>query len=257
MSMRVGIVGVSGYGGGEALRLLASHPSFELVYAAGESSAGARLSEKFPGISPKLADLTIEKWDPAALPKLDVLFASLPTGASAEPLARVPRETKIVDIGGDHRYVEGWTYGLADVWPERIRTRVARRQPRLLPRRHADGARAAAGREADRPSRDHRRRQDPASAAAGRGGGDSKFGYAEVNEDTAAYGLLKHTHMPEISATIAKLAGRGGRRPGLHAAPGPDDARHPRDDLRARPGDDRAVASTRPGGSTRAGRSSA
>ena len=33
--------------------------------------------------------------------KLDVLFASLPTGASAEALARVPREVKIVDIGGE------------------------------------------------------------------------------------------------------------------------------------------------------------
>ena len=75
----------------------------------------------------KLAELVIEKWDPAALPKLDVLFASLPTGASAEALARVPRGRKIVDIGGDHRYVEGWTYGLADVWPEQIegQTRVA------------------------------------------------------------------------------------------------------------------------------------
>ena len=34
MSIRVGIVGISGFGGGEAMRLIASHPSFELVYAA-------------------------------------------------------------------------------------------------------------------------------------------------------------------------------------------------------------------------------
>ena len=40
MSIRVGIVGISGFGGGEAMRLLASHPSFELVYAPGEGSAG-------------------------------------------------------------------------------------------------------------------------------------------------------------------------------------------------------------------------
>ena len=45
-------------------------------------------------------------------------------------------------------------------------------------------------------------------SGAGRGGGgDSKFGYAEVNEDLMAYGLLKHTHMPEMSKTISKLAG--------------------------------------------------
>ncbi|RYI15693.1 MAG: hypothetical protein EON48_11085, partial [Acetobacteraceae bacterium] len=80
-----------------------------------------------PRVPAKLADLVIEKWDPKALPKLDVLFASLPTGASAEALARVPKTVKIVDIGGDHRYAEGWAYGLADVWPDRIvgQTRIA------------------------------------------------------------------------------------------------------------------------------------
>lgn len=40
MNIRVGIVGISGFGGGEALRLIANHPSFELVYAAGEARIG-------------------------------------------------------------------------------------------------------------------------------------------------------------------------------------------------------------------------
>lgn len=85
--IRVGIVGVSGYGGGEALRLCAGHPSFQLVYVAGETSAGAALVEKFPGLG-LLGDLIIQKWDPAALPDLDVLFASLPTGESRALLAK-------------------------------------------------------------------------------------------------------------------------------------------------------------------------
>src|SRR6516164_9131533 len=124
MSIRVGIVGISGFGGGEAMRLVASHPSFELIYAAGEGSAGSRLVDRFPGVPAKLAELVIEKWDPVTLPKLDVLFASLPTGASAEALARVPKDVKIVDVGGDHRYVEGWAYGLADVWPAQIKGQI-------------------------------------------------------------------------------------------------------------------------------------
>ena len=93
MSIRVGIVGVSGYGGGEALRLCATHPAFEVAYVAGESSAGAKLVEKFPGIG-KLAELTIQKWDPADLPDLDVLFASLPTGESKDALAASPPAPK-------------------------------------------------------------------------------------------------------------------------------------------------------------------
>ena len=87
MSVRVGIVGISGFGGGEAMRLVAGHPSFELIYAAGEGSAGSRLVDRFPGVPAKLADLVIEKWDPVNLPTLDVLFASLPTGASTEVTA--------------------------------------------------------------------------------------------------------------------------------------------------------------------------
>ena len=206
MSIRVGIVGVSGYGGGEALRLIASHPTFELVYVAGESSAGQKLVERFPGVAPKLANLEIVKWDPAALPKLDVLFASLPTGASQEPLARVPSSTKIVDIGGDHRYADGWTYGLADVWPEQIRGQSRIANPGCYP---AATLTPLAPLLAEKLIEPHGIIADAKSgvSGAGRGGGDSKFGYAEVNEDLMAYGLLKHTHMPEMSRTIAKLSG--------------------------------------------------
>ena len=58
MSIRVGIVGVSGYGGGEVLRLCATHPTFELVYVAGEGSAGQKLIDRFPGVG-ALGDLVI------------------------------------------------------------------------------------------------------------------------------------------------------------------------------------------------------
>src|SRR5262245_4097351 len=124
--IRVGIVGVSGYGGGELLRLCEAHPEFELTYVAGESSAGTRLIERFPSLA-KYGELIIQKWDPSNLPALDILFASLPTGESTQALSRVPTATRVVDIGGDHRYVGGWTYGLADVFPDQIRksTRVA------------------------------------------------------------------------------------------------------------------------------------
>lgn len=67
------------------------------------------------------------------LPKLDVLFASLPTGASGTALARVANGVKIVDIGGDHRYVQGWTYGLADVWPDQIKRQSRVANPGCFP----------------------------------------------------------------------------------------------------------------------------
>jgi N-acetyl-gamma-glutamyl-phosphate reductase len=206
MSIRVGIVGISGFGGGEAMRLVASHPSFELVYAAGEGSAGSRLVDRFPGVPTKLAGLIIERWNPEALPKLDVLFASLPTGTSAEALARVPKDVKIVDIGGDHRYAEGWAYGLADIWPTEIKGKDRVANPGCFP---AAVLTALAPLLADKLIEPGNIVIDAKTgiSGAGRGGGDSKFGYAETNENLVPYGLLKHVHMPEIATTIEHLSG--------------------------------------------------
>ena len=209
MSIRVGIVGVSGYGGGEALRLCATHPHFQIVYAAGESSAGTRLGERFPGIGPKLGDLIVQKWDTSDLPPLDLLFASLPTGQSREPLGRVPSATKIIDIGGDHRYADGWTYGLADVWPDQIRGKTRIANPGCYPGASlAAIAPLLAAKMVDASSPIIIDAKSGVSGA-GRGGADNKFGFAEVNEDVSAYGLAKHAHTPEMVATIHKLTGAG------------------------------------------------
>lgn len=205
-TFRVGIVGISGYGGGEALRLVASHPNFRLAYAAGEGSAGSKLGERFPSVSPELGDIVIQKWDPTTLPDLDVLFASLPTGESTAALAQVPASCRVIDIGGDHRFKPGWTYGLADIWPERIAksTRIA--NPGCYP---AATITALAPLLA-------RKLIDPASiiidaksgvSGAGRGGAGGGFGYAEVNEDLTAYGLLKHAHVPEMTSALTEIGG--------------------------------------------------
>jgi len=216
MSIRVGIVGISGFGGGEAMRLVAGHPSFELVYAAGEGSAGSRLGDRFPGAPTGLAESTIERWDPATLPELDVLFASLPTGSSAEALARVPASVKIVDLGGDHRDAEGWTYGLADIWPDRIRGQTRIANPGCFPAATLTAlAPLLAGGLID-PENIVIDAKTGISGA-GRGGADGRFGYAESNENLVPYGLLRHTHMPEMARTIERLG--GGRAAGLVFTP--------------------------------------
>jgi N-acetyl-gamma-glutamyl-phosphate reductase len=204
MSMRVGIVGVSGYGGGEALRLCAAHPAFEVAYVAGESSAGAKLIEKFPGIGAS-GELVIQKWDPEKLPQLDVLFSSLPTGESREALSRVAATTKIVDIGGDHRFVDGWTYGLADIWPERIRSATRVANPGCYP---AATIGALAPLIANHLIDASNIIVDAKSGVSGAGrGGGTTLGFAEVNEDVAAYGLLKHAHVPEMNAALSAIGG--------------------------------------------------
>ncbi len=203
---RVGVVGVSGYGGGEILRLCANHPAVEVAYVAGETSAGQRLGSRFPGLGGALADLTIQVFDPEHLPDLDLLFLSLPTGDSAKAAQRLPSDLKIVDVGGDHRFVDGWTYGLTEVTgPSAIADSSRVADPGCFPAAALLALAPLVSRGLVAPTRIVVDAKTGISGA-GRGGG-STFGYAEVNEDVSAYNLFKHAHTPEMREALSRMAG--------------------------------------------------
>ena len=206
--MKIGIVGVSGYGGSELLRLCAGHPSFEIAYVGGDSTAGQSLAQRFPALADHPAGkLTIQPFVPERI-AVDLLFVSLPTGKSREPLARVPRETRIVDVGGDHRFVEGWTYGLTELPGQRERIRGASRlaNPGCYP---AAALLALAPLVKEGLIESEGIVIDAKSGVTGTGrGGASDFGYAETNEDVFAYGLEAHPHVPEMEEALSRIAGR-------------------------------------------------
>ena len=207
--MKIGIVGVSGYGGSELLRLVAGHPSFELAYVGGESTAGQALARRFPALAGHPAGkLVIQPFEPERIAGLDLLFASLPTGKSREPLARVAKGIRIVDVGGDHRFVEGWTYGLTELPGQRDRIRGATRvaNPGCYP---AASLLALAPLVQEGLIEAEGIVIDAKSGVTGTGrGGASDFGYAETNEDLFAYGLEAHPHVPEMETALAQVGGR-------------------------------------------------
>lgn len=207
--MKIGIVGVSGYGGSELLRLCSAHPSFEIAYVGGESTAGQSLAQRFPALAGHpVGKLQIQPFIPENISGLDLLFASLPTGRSREPLGRVARNIRIVDVGGDHRYAEGWTYGLTELPGQRERIRGATRIAN-------PGCYAAPALLALAPLLKEGLIEpegiviDGKSGVTGTGrGGASDFGYVDTNEDLFAYGLESHPHVPEIEQTLTLLAGK-------------------------------------------------
>jgi N-acetyl-gamma-glutamyl-phosphate reductase len=205
--MRIGIAGVSGYGGSELLRLCAGHPSFELVYAGGEASAGQTLAQRFPWLAGRPGALVIQRFEPEKLGGVELLFVSLPTGKSREPLAHVPKAVKIVDVGGDHRFVEGWTYGLTELPGQRAEIAKAARvaNPGCYP---AAALLALAPLVKERLVELEGIVVDAKSGVTGTGrGGASAFGYAETNEDLFAYGLDAHPHVPEMETALARIGG--------------------------------------------------
>jgi len=207
--MKIGIVGVSGYGGSELLRLVVGHPSFELAYVGGESSAGQTLAQRFPALAGHPAGrLVIQSFEPERISGIDLLFASLPTGKSREPLAKVAQDIRIVDVGGDHRFVDGWTYGLTELPGQRDKIRGARRlaNPGCYP---AAALLALAPLLKEGLVEPEGIVIDAKSGVTGTGrGGASDFGYAETNEDLFAYGLEAHPHVPEMEQALAQVAGR-------------------------------------------------
>ena len=207
--MKIGIVGVSGYGGSELLRLCAGHPAFEIAYVGGESTAGQSLAQRFPALAGHPAGkLTIQPFVPEQVRGIDLLFVSLPTGKSREPLAKVAKETKVIDVGGDHRFVEGWTYGLTELPGQRERIRGASRlaNPGCYP---AAALLALAPLVKEGLVEPEGIVIDAKTGVTGAGrGGASEFGYAETNEDMFAYGLESHPHVPEMEAALTRIAGK-------------------------------------------------
>lgn len=124
----VAVAGATGYAGGEALRILATHPDFEVTTVAGHSSVGEKLGVYQPHI-PQLADLTIADTTADALNGHDVIILALPHGASGALAAQLDESATVVDLGADHRlemrqawddyyggaFYEHWTYGMPEL----------------------------------------------------------------------------------------------------------------------------------------------
>lgn len=206
--MKIGIVGVSGYGGSELLRLCTAHPTFEIAYVGGDSTVGQSLAQRFPPLAGHpVGKLQIQPFVPENISGLDLLFASLPTGRSREPLGCLAKSIRIVDIGGDHRFAEGWTYGLTEFPGQRDRIRSAARiaNPGCFP---AAALLALAPLVKEGLVEPEGIVIDAMTGVTGTGrGGASDFGYVETNEDVFAYGLESHPHVPEIEQALSLLAG--------------------------------------------------
>ena len=79
MTASVGIVGASGYGGAELLRLLAGHPDLDVAVVAAHSQAGEPVASLFPNLP---GDRVFDAVVPEQLAELDLVFLSTPHGVS-------------------------------------------------------------------------------------------------------------------------------------------------------------------------------
>lgn len=128
MTYTVAVAGASGYAGGELLRLLASHPDFEVKTVTAHSNAGQRLVDVQPHLR-SLAHLTLIDTTADALAGHDVVFFALPHGSSGELSSQLSAETLVIDCAADHRledaddwakyyggeFYDQWVYGIPEL----------------------------------------------------------------------------------------------------------------------------------------------
>ncbi len=135
---RVSIVGASGYGGGELLRLLLGHPQVEVAQVTSESNAGKPVHT----LHPNLRGVTDLKFVSArVLEPCDVLCLALPHGEASRRIEEFARlAPRLVDLSADFRlrepaayqrwygephpapaWLDRFVYGLPEVSRERLR----------------------------------------------------------------------------------------------------------------------------------------
>lgn len=101
MSIKVGILGISGYTGLELVKLILAHPHFELSYAG--ASSESRLSELFPQLR-GVFDLAVEVADISQIKKrCELVFTALPHMQSMKYIKELREHVKIVDLSADYR----------------------------------------------------------------------------------------------------------------------------------------------------------
>ncbi len=132
----VGVLGASGYGGGELLRLLSVHPAMRVTRVWANASAGQTVAALHPHLA-SLGDLEVAAFEPADV-DVDFVFMALPHSQSAQYAGHLA--TPVVDLGADFRLRDAaaweayygtdhagtWTYGLPEAPGQRALIETAK-----------------------------------------------------------------------------------------------------------------------------------
>ena len=223
--IQVGIIGASGYGGIQLVRLLLEHPQVELAYLGGHSSAGKAYSEIYPHLS-NIVNLNIEPIDLDAIAqRCQVVFLGLPNGLACDMApVLMAKGCKVLDLSADYRFKDldtytTWykkersdqetaaqaVYGLPELYRENIKTAQLIGCPGCYPTASLMALSPLLKQGLIIPETAI---IDAKSGTSG-GGREGKISMllAEAEGSLGAYGVAKHRHTPEIEQIGSDLAG--------------------------------------------------
>ena len=219
----VGIVGASGYGGIQLVRLLLDHPHVNIAYLGGNESAGKDFAELYPFLS---HHHTIE---PIALETIaqrcEVVFLSLPHGLAYNFAPQLLAEgCQVLDLSADYRFsdLNAYTatynieredeetasaavYGLPELYREQIQNASLIGCPGCYPTASLLAIAPALKQGLILPE------SVIIDAKSGTSGAGRKTKLnlllAEADNSLTPYSVAGHRHTPEIEAICSDLAG--------------------------------------------------
>jgi N-acetyl-gamma-glutamyl-phosphate reductase len=223
-TVRVAVVGATGYAGAELVRLLSTHPNANITVATSEKDAGKPLGAVHRYLAPIGANLISADVDRIA-DSSDFAFVALPHGASTPVVGGlIDAGLRVVDLGADFRFAdrvlyEQWygtheapalleqaVYGLT----EYARDTVVEAQLVANPGCYPTGALMALLPIADLIGSPVFVDSKSGTSGAGRAAKTEQI-FAEVTENIRPYGTWKHRHQPEIESTLQRLGGTDAR----------------------------------------------
>ena len=200
----VGVLGASGYAGRELCTLIADHPGLDLAFATANAQRGERMAVAGGSV-------TFVATEDAPIAQAELVFSSLPHGASAEWVARVRAAgPRVVDLSSDLRpghSSQEVPYGLTELNRQQLHDAPLIANPGCYPTAILLALAPLARRGLVKPGATVV--ADAASGVTGAGNSpraDMLFG--EVTENFRAYAVgNEHRHLPEMRDTIARLNG--------------------------------------------------
>ncbi len=222
----IGIVGASGYGGVQLVRLLLEHPQVEIAYLGGDSSAGKPFADLYPHLGHQVVR-NIESIDLDQIAeRCEAVFLSLPNGLACKMAPQLlERGCRVLDLSADYRFqdLETYTawyggerddrvtaqdavYGLPELYRDRIRSASLVGCPGCYPTASLMALAPLMKQGLIEPGSAI---IDAKSGTSG-GGRSAKTHLllAEADNSIAAYSVARHRHTPEIEQICSQMAGR-------------------------------------------------
>ena len=223
--IKAGIIGATGYAGGELVRVLTGHKDVEIKWYGSRSYIDKKYAEVYQNMFQIVDDKCMDDNMEALADQVDVIFTATPQGLCASLVnEEILSKVKIVDLSADFRIkdvatYEEWykiqhptpqfipeaVYGLCEINREAVKKARLVANPGCYPTCSTlsiypllkEGLIDPGTIIIDAKS---------GTSGAGRGAKVDNL-YCEVNENIKAYGVANHRHTPEIEEQLSYAAG--------------------------------------------------